>query len=311
MKKSLCAVLLVFALMLICCLSACNTNSTNLPGEEVSSISSFDEIYADESYSIALDNIEDTSLESDSPRYTSDEQKTDNVTEYGYFRELYVSGDVNVSIYDYTGALIAGIDNDGTCSSTVTDYSYIYAKLANEQKYAVLPDTSGYRAIITATANTAASVRLKEFHSAAAAHVRIVDFAETKLAEGEKLLMHIPAFTTKDLRDLSKEGSSTNYTLVSAQTSVPIAVSSDFRGEKAFGASAFCKIDVNANDTELGSVEGAGYKERGDVVVVSAKPTSEAGFDGWFNGGKQVSDSENYIFKAEEDVSLIANFSAR
>ena len=69
-------------------------------------------------------------------------------------------------------------------------------------------------------------------------------------------------------------------------------------------------IDASANPVE-GSVTGSGIYEHGEEVTVTATPNTGYEFVNWTKAGAEVSTNATYTFDANEDVTLVANFTVK
>ena len=70
-------------------------------------------------------------------------------------------------------------------------------------------------------------------------------------------------------------------------------------------------VSVSANPVEGGTVMGDGTYSYSENVTVSANANTGWKFVGWTNGGATVSTDASYIFPADGDVSLVANFEVK
>lgn len=69
-------------------------------------------------------------------------------------------------------------------------------------------------------------------------------------------------------------------------------------------------FSVYVNDTELGTVTAPKQAVKGDQVTVTATPTGENIFDGWYYNNELLSNQKTYTFEMPaDDYSLRANFS--
>lgn len=68
------------------------------------------------------------------------------------------------------------------------------------------------------------------------------------------------------------------------------------------------RISVSASPANGGTVSGGGYFDEGEQVTVNATAASEYSFLGWYNGETRVSQSANYSFTAENNLTLVAKF---
>jgi uncharacterized repeat protein (TIGR02543 family) len=69
-------------------------------------------------------------------------------------------------------------------------------------------------------------------------------------------------------------------------------------------------IAASANPAEGGTVSGDGTVTHGDIVTVTAVANTGYTFVRWTEGGAELSTSASYSFTAEQDRTLVANFSA-
>jgi len=67
-------------------------------------------------------------------------------------------------------------------------------------------------------------------------------------------------------------------------------------------------ISASVNDAEAGTVSGSGGFVYGETVSLTAVAADGYDFLNWTDGGTIVSSDENYIFTAESNRNLIANF---
>lgn len=71
------------------------------------------------------------------------------------------------------------------------------------------------------------------------------------------------------------------------------------------------KVTTNINDSELGSVSGAGLYEPDSQVTLVATAKGYGTFDGWYNGSTKVSSSASYTFTVTGNITLEARFNER
>lgn len=67
-------------------------------------------------------------------------------------------------------------------------------------------------------------------------------------------------------------------------------------------------INVTSNNSESGTVEGAGNYSCGETVILRAIPNSSNSFQNWTENGSVVCSQTTYSFVAENDRNLMANF---
>ena len=71
-----------------------------------------------------------------------------------------------------------------------------------------------------------------------------------------------------------------------------------------------CKVTATSNDTTIGTVTGGGVYEIGKPVTLTASwDSTRSNFVSWTVNGTVVSTEPTYTFTAEEDVSVVGNFS--
>ena len=71
-----------------------------------------------------------------------------------------------------------------------------------------------------------------------------------------------------------------------------------------------CKVTATSNDTTMGTVTGGGEYEIGKPVTLTASwDSTRSNFVSWTVNGTVVSTEPTYTFTAEEDVSVVGNFS--
>jgi len=89
-----------------------------------------------------------------------------------------------------------------------------------------------------------------------------------------------------------------------------INVSADITVTAHFAAQVVT-ITAAPNNPDYGSVSGDGEYEYGDEVTLTATPADGYHFIDWTEDGTQVSTHAEYVFVAEEDRELVANFAAQ
>lgn len=71
---------------------------------------------------------------------------------------------------------------------------------------------------------------------------------------------------------------------------------------------AATELNVTANNSDYGTILGAGTYVRGDQAVLTAIPNDDCAFIGWFNGEEILSLSTVYEFTIKEDINITARF---
>ena len=71
-----------------------------------------------------------------------------------------------------------------------------------------------------------------------------------------------------------------------------------------------CAITATANDAAMGTIAGAGNYGKGSTATLTATPNDGYLFVNWTKGGVEVATTQEYSFKVEDAVELVANFEA-
>ena len=71
-----------------------------------------------------------------------------------------------------------------------------------------------------------------------------------------------------------------------------------------------CAITATANAAAMGTIAGAGNYGKGSTATLTATPNDGYLFVNWTKGGVEVATTQEYSFKVEEAVELVANFEA-
>ena len=74
------------------------------------------------------------------------------------------------------------------------------------------------------------------------------------------------------------------------------------------GSSTTFNIVVTSSNAQLGTVSGGGEVERGKSVTLQASVTGGDGFNGWYEGDKQLSTSNPYTFTPTRSMNITGSF---
>lgn len=108
----------------------------------------------------------------------------------------------------------------------------------------------------------------------------------------------------------AKDWSGEDITLYRQYKYVHIRKAADYNSPESLTrtVAVISTVSVDAGRTTGGTVSGMGEYKFGDVVTLTASPSGDYVFAGWYNGDTIVCDSPEYSFRAYTDVSLTARF---
>ncbi len=100
-----------------------------------------------------------------------------------------------------------------------------------------------------------------------------------------------------------------NWTEGGVEVSIDAVYSFTVEGSRELAANfAIDTFTISTSVSGSGSDGGAGTYDYGDTVTLTATPAAHWHFVNWTEGGVEVSTSEAYVFSADSDRVLIANF---
>ncbi|MCQ2551458.1 MAG: hypothetical protein MJ146_04650 [Clostridia bacterium] len=209
-----------------------------------------------------------------------------NLFNDGKFRIMKVHGDINLTVVDNRGKVVAQI-KDGKVVDT--NSVFVYGIDSAGQKYVVLPTEGKYTITLKALADTTVDILLDEFSSSICNYTRVTYFQDLALKSGKSITTLI----------------GTNYEMT-FDGGKKINPTSDITGDAA--KDTLCDVRVNVENPTYGKVEGAGLYQAGNYIQLKATPKKNYSFNGWYDGKKKVSSKKTYEFKVEKDVTLTAKF---
>lgn len=227
----------------------------------------------------------------------------------GNYRIVRVNCDVDVSVRDENGEIVAQIVNESP--QDIRGSSIISAINENGEKIVILPADTAYQVSVTRreadpdSANLLdasetpdlVNISIDEFSAQATDVTRNVDYLNVRLEEGETLESVLPAVPEAD---------AAAYTLSGPDGNV-IKTASDLSGEAA-SDTLYTVTAAPDNDT-AGAVFGGGTARYGDFVQLEAVPRDGYAFSGWYAGPDTLLSAEAvYRFCVTRDVALTARF---
>lgn len=229
----------------------------------------------------------------------------------GNYRIVRVNCDVDVSVRDENGDVVAQIVNENP--QNIRGSSIISAVNENGEKIVILPLDSAYRVSVTRREADAANlldasgtpesvnIGIDEYSAQTADITRGVDYLDVPLSEGETLESVIPAVPEQAPDD-------TAYTLTAPDGNT-IASTSDLSGA---AAETVYSVAASPDDEKSGMVLGGGTFHYGDFVQLDATPHDGYAFAGWYADAETpVSTEASYRFCVTRDATLTARFRAK
>ena len=232
----------------------------------------------------------------------------------GNYRIVRVNCDVDVSVRDENGDVVAQIVNENP--QDIRGSSIISAVNENGEKIVILPLDSAYRVSVTRRESDAANllsasdtpesvnVGIDEYSALTADITRGVDYLDVPLSEGETLESVIPAVPEQAPDTVPP--TDTVYTLTAPDGNT-IASTSDLSGAAA--SEAVYSVAATPDDEKSGMVLGGGTFHYGDFVQLEATPHDGYAFAGWYADTETpVSTEASYRFCVTQDANLTARF---
>ncbi|MBR3569306.1 MAG: S-layer homology domain-containing protein [Oscillibacter sp.] len=225
----------------------------------------------------------------------------------GDYRIVRVNCDVDVSVRDDSGAVVAQIVNENP--QDIRGSSIISAVNENGEKVVILPMDSAYRVSVTRRedsepaapsggASESVNIGIDEYSAQSADVARGVDYLDIPLEPGETLEGALP------VADAAQE---TAYALAAPDGSA-IASASDLSGEAAETVYA---VAAAPSDENAGMVLGGGAFHYGDFAQLEAAPHDGYAFAGWHDPADMetpVSTEAVFRFCVTQDAELVAVF---
>ncbi|MGI6606595.1 MAG: LamG-like jellyroll fold domain-containing protein [Peptococcia bacterium] len=223
----------------------------------------------------------------------------------GHYRVIRINCPVDVEVYNANGAKVAAIVAD-----TPQDVGYSIVSSINEdgEKIIYLPADSSYSVKTTATGEGTMSFSINEYSPQIGNNTRLVDYYDIPITAGMAFTANIPSFSADELANGIENGSSVAYSLNNDSTGETVPASSDLSGNQA--TEAYFMVNAYAEDDLCGVVTGKGLRQLGNYAQVSAFAYNGYEFEGWYAGEQKVSSEENYRFRVEADIELVAKFTA-
>ncbi|MBQ7681396.1 MAG: S-layer homology domain-containing protein, partial [Oscillibacter sp.] len=225
----------------------------------------------------------------------------------GNYRIVRVNCDVDVSVRDENGGVVAQIVNENP--QEIRGSSIISAVNENGEKVVILPLDSAYRVSVTRRDDETASlldaenpetvnIGIDEYSAQTAEVTRGVDYLDVPLSAGETLESVIPAVEDGDA----------DYTLTAPDGNA-IPSTSDLSGA---AAEASYTVTASPDSEKSGMVLGGGAFRYGDFAQVEATPHDGYAFAGWYADAETpVSTEAVYRFCVTQDAALVARFTAQ
>ena len=235
----------------------------------------------------------------------------------GNYRIVRVNCDVDVSVKDESGEVVARIVNENP--QEIRGSGIISAVNENGEKIVILPMDSAYQVSVTRRepdadtagllsgedASESMNVGIDEYSARTADLTRSVDYLDIPLAAGETLETEIPSASESDSAETPIA-----YALTDAGGN-QVKSASDLSGDAA--AEAVYSVTAAASDENAGMVLGGGTVHYGDFVQVEATPHDGYAFAGWRDAADSdttLSTEAVYRFRVTQDAALTAVFTA-
>ena len=225
----------------------------------------------------------------------------------GDYRMVRVNCDVDVSVRDEDGEVVARIVNE--TPQEVRGSGIISAVNENGEKIVVLPMDSAYRVSVTRReaapetaqeASETVNLAIDEYSAQAEDMARGVDYLDVPLAPGETLEGVLPAAPESGAPDETPVA----YELTDAEGQ-SVESASDLSGDTAAEVYA---VTVTPSDETAGMVLGGGSFRYGDFAQLETTPMDGYAFVGWYDGDALLSEEAVYRFAVTADAELAAVF---
>lgn len=228
---------------------------------------------------------------------------TDQTTSNQATRIVHINCPVDITVYDGNDNVVASIIGDEIYNK---DSYEIQAFInVNNEKIVMLPPDDSFRVSIVATGDGQVNVSIDEYYYSSMSVNRLQNYYDIPVQRGEQLTALLPELSEKEATTVCQNGSSVNYVLYDEYDS-PIAPD-----EALAGAEAQTTYNVTVEvEGDYGTVSGDGTYVRGNFAQMVAFPQNGATFEGWYENGVLISDSETYRFAVTEDRNLSAKFCA-
>ncbi len=219
----------------------------------------------------------------------------------GKTRLIQINCPVNIEVYDEDGNLVAWIENDELPDlDTVLSYGINY----DNEKFVYLPSDGNYTIKMIATNKGNVNVNIAEEISFEGV-VRLINYYDIPITKGAVLLADIPAYTKEDIK---KDGASTTiYKVFNKTDGKEISLTNEIVGED-IEHEYYYHIKVRSNDEMIGFVSGSGSRLLGTYALLTAYPSKEAVFEGWYENDKKISDKREYKIRVEKKREIIGKF---
>lgn len=223
----------------------------------------------------------------------------------GVHRVIRINCPVDVSVYDAAGELVAAIVADAaqnTAGSAIVTYV-----IDQGEKLVYLPAGEAYRIELDTTGNGLMTFAVQEHSETAGGVNRIVNYYDLPLAEGVSYTAVIPAIAENELADGCLNGSTAAYVLTdtAGQAVLP---SIELVGEAA--ANANYQVTAASNNDAYGVVTGSGMVRVGEYANLTAIPSENCSFAGWYIDGILISEDTQYRFRVTENADILAVFAS-
>ena len=229
----------------------------------------------------------------------------------GKYRVVRVNCDVDVSVKDENGDVVARIVNESP--QEIRGSGIISAVNENGEKIVILPMDAAYQVSVTrrepdadaagllsADEPESVNIGIDEYSAQAADVARSVDYFDVPLAVGETLEGEIPAVPENAPDDVP-------YSLTDADGNA-VESASDLSGDAA--AQAVYTVTAAPSDDKAGMVLGGGEFHYGDFAQLEATPHDGYAFVEWRDADVSVSTEAVYRFCVTSDAELTAIFTA-
>lgn len=209
----------------------------------------------------------------------------------GKYLKVYINCPVNVTVYDEDNNIVGEIVNDEVVNNKDGCTTYVDQ---DGQKIVVLPSDAEYEIQMTATDNGTVTYTVEECNLEEENSHYICSYYDTNVENGSVLTGVI----------MEKEDASAYKYMLLNSLGEKIEPTKELVGEEIATYSIYVKAEGP------GSVNASSQKREGEYAILNAIPDDDASFLGWYDGETLISSEENYRFRVEADVSLIAKFTS-
>lgn len=213
----------------------------------------------------------------------------DSIMSNTRLRTLYLNCPVDMEVYDSNGTKVAAIHNN-VVEELDSDIAIACFIDENGQKSVYLPSNVEYSIKVIATDDGNVTYSIQE-SDIGKEEVDVTVYNSISVKKGDVLVG-----TAENLDNVENAV----YTLT--KDDVPLEASQVIENAEP--------LSVNVSVEGNGSTTGGGTFYYGEFAEVSAKPTDDEKFLGWYNGETLVSEDMQYRFAVTETVELTAKFTS-